>query len=102
MIRGSTPTHIFHLPIPTEVVKGCLVSYGQKNRTILRKRTNECELSENKIIVHLSQTDTLRIDDAIPSVDVQIKIALYTGEVIVSRKIRIGLTECLDDEEVEI
>ena len=100
MIIGSTPTHIFHLPFQVNVIEGELISYAQKHKTILRKRTTDCQLEGNQISVKLTETDTFAIDDAIPSVDVQIKIKLITGDVVVSRPIRISVKECFDEEEV--
>lgn len=102
MIIGSTPTHKFFLPFNTNVIKAVLISYAQKHKVVLRKRTAECNFEDKIISLKLSEKDTFCIDDAIPSVDVQIKIKLITGDVIVSRPIRISVQECFDEEEVEI
>ena len=100
MIIGSTPTHIFYLPFQVNVIEGVLISYAQKHKTVLRKRTTDCVLEDKQISVKLSETDTFAIDDSIPSVDVQIKIKLITGDVVVSKPIRIAVYECFDEEVV--
>lgn len=100
MILGSTPTHIFYLPFQVNVIEGVLISYAQKHKVVLRKRTSECILEDKQISVKLSEEDTFAIDDSIPSVDVQIKIKLITGDVVVSRPIRISVRECFDEEVV--
>ena len=102
MIIGSTPTHIFSLPFHTNVIQAVLISYAQKHKVVLRKRTSACELTGTQIITKLSEKGTFCIEDAIPSVDVRIKIKLITGDVVVSKPIRIAVEECFDEEEVEV
>lgn len=60
MIRGTTPTHTFGLPISKEDIKNITVTYKQDDRIIVEKGIDDVEIIGNKVKVTLTQQETLR------------------------------------------
>lgn len=77
MIKGTTPTHTFILPFDVANIKQCKVTYAQNDSEVLSKNAVDCTLTENKIIVELTQEDTLKFD---ASQNVQIQLRVLTQE----------------------
>jgi hypothetical protein len=57
----------------------------------------DCELSDNEIIVRLSQEDTFAFDDRL-RVKIQVRILTNNGESYASKPIYVDVSECLDNE----
>lgn len=77
MIKGTTPTHTFILPFDVSNIKESKVTYAQNDSEVLSKTAVDCTLTENKIIVELTQADTLKFD---ASQNVQIQLRVLTQE----------------------
>ena len=83
MIRGTTPTHTFELPFNAADFANYTVTYSQMNKVVVKKEKDDCMENGNKIIVSLSQEDTLRFDEN-KAVEIQIKAKHSDGKVIAS------------------
>ena len=78
MRRGSTPTNTFNLDIDLRQAV-IFVSYAQGDNVVVEKTGEDLTVEENKIIVHLSQEDTLAFKTG--NVLVQIRCVFpYTGD----------------------
>ena len=76
MIRGTTPTITFRLPVLPSQLDACYVSFYQevyenytyRNRRYVEKNLADCELDdeEQTITITLSQSDTLAFDASKP------------------------------------
>lgn len=99
MIRGTTPKHIFTLPFHTDAVKECRVLYAQGDDIVLTKALNDCDKSENDLIVHLTQEETFLFDST-NTVKLQLRVLTFDGEVVASKPMCITVTKCLGSDEV--
>lgn len=100
MIRGTTPTHVFTLPFDTSEVKKVLVTYAQKQEVLFEKTTEECMLSEDKVLVSLTQEETFRFD-CTHSGQVQIRVLTEEGKVFASVVKKIDVDTCLSKGVLE-
>lgn len=100
MFKGTTPTHIFEVAIDTSLIKTVKITYSQKDKLILTKRTEECEVSDGVISTRLSQEDTFLFDnDSI--VTIQLRILTEGGDALVAEPMTMSVCKCLDDEVLE-
>lgn len=97
MIRGTTPTHIFKLPLETRELKEVRISYAQDNRIIVEKAACDCILEGDTITVTLKQEDTLKFSSR-DVVMVQVKVLTTSGNVLASNAIKIRAGEILNEE----
>ena len=97
MIRGTTPTHIFSLPVSAETIKTIRVVYAQNDVIKLTKKNEDCTMSGNSVTIKLTQEDTFLFDDD-ACVDVQVRVLTNSGDALASRVMRIHCEECLSDE----
>ena len=99
MRQGTTPTHIFTLPIDMSKVSEVKVTYTQRNRIVLEKRTDQVVIDGADIRVKLSQEETFMFD-ASPSASVQIQIRVLTtgGDALASDIMTVSALKCLDSE----
>lgn len=58
MIRATTPTHTFSLPIETNTIKSLLVTYKQGEDIVLEKTKEDCTLTGSTIKLTLTQEET--------------------------------------------
>lgn len=97
MIRGTTPTHIFTLPIEAELIKCAQVIYTQDGGAKLTKDINDCALDGKTLTVRLSQEDTLFFA-CDRCVRIQVRVLTQAGDALASHVMRVRCEECLSDE----
>jgi hypothetical protein len=76
MIKGTTPTLQFNLPIETSTLKAAevMVRYVDNNKEVTITRTlDECEVAEKTLTARLTQEETLLIP-APSIVEVQLRV----------------------------
>ena len=76
MIKGTTPTLQFNLPIETSTLKSAevYVQYVDNNKEVTIVRTlDECEVGENTITARLTQEETLQLP-APSNVEIQLRV----------------------------
>ena len=98
MIRGTTPTHIFNLPIATKTIKEVRVTYAQNGKTVVEKTETDVTMTSAAIRLKLSQEDTLKFAVTVP-VQVQLKV-LTTGDVVMASPIKMVPVSVILNEEV--
>ena len=99
MERGTTPTHTFTLPFAADTLKNVRIVYSQGGTRILAKEGDACTLSENKVIVKLSQSETFLFDHKKP-VEIQLRALDKAGDVRNSKIFTVSAGECLDTEVI--
>lgn len=97
MRRGTTPTHIFELPIDTAQIKRLRVIYQQDSRNILTKTEEDCMIEGDRIILHLTQEETFAFTDK-ELVKIQIRVLLHDDTSMTSYVMRVSCKECLSEE----
>jgi hypothetical protein len=97
MFKGTTPTHIFEIPMDTSLIKEVKITYSQKDEEKLVKRTKDCSLGECTISTRLSQEDTFRFTSN-TFVTIQIRILTTSGDALACEPIITSVGKCLDDE----
>lgn len=94
---GTTPTHVFTLPLDVDSISCLRLLYRQAGELILVKHTDECELSGNTVSVTLTQEETFKFQCKKP-IDIQIRILDKEGKAFATKIVRITAEECLDCE----
>ena len=97
MIRGTTPTHVFSLPIDAGSIKEIRIIYAQKEKPVLVKTTQDCTLAKNSATVRLSQQETFGFDRGY-EVEIQLRLLTWGGDAMASEIIRTTVGECLGNE----
>lgn len=98
MIRGTTPTHIFELPIDTSIIDTGKIIYSQDGKVILEKAISECAMEGNTISIKLTQEDTFSFNCTKGMVYIQIRLLTLGKEVIASDEMKVEVKRCLDSE----
>ena len=97
MFKGSTPTHTFDVSIDTSLIKEVKITYSQKDKEILVKRTNDCTIDEGQITTRLSQEDTFLFEGNM-IVTIQVRVLTTGGDALIAEPIMMAVGKCLDDE----
>lgn len=99
MYRGTTPTHVFQLSIDTNELKEVKINYSQNGKLVLCKRLCDCEISDGKLTVKLTQEDTF-LFECTTAVTIQLRVLTRGGDALISLPMKRTLGECLADDEV--
>lgn len=97
MIRGSTVTHIFNIPLEANDIKELKITYAQGDNIVFFKKKNECTVADNTIAVTLTQNDTFKLDSS-QHVKIQLRILTDKDVVMSSKVITRSVDACLDNE----
>jgi hypothetical protein len=97
MIRGSTPTHIFNLPIDTSLLSKIRIIYAQDDKVLFKKEKDACQCEGCKVSVKLTQEETF-LFDCTKAVQIQIRAATVAGDVVPSKLKLVSVEKCLDNE----
>lgn len=97
MIRGTTPTHIFRLPIDTGTIKELRITYRQLGHTVLEKTEADVETQAETVQFTLTQEEAL-LFRASYKVDLQVKVLLAGGAVMASKIMPVSVSEILNEE----
>lgn len=84
MIRGTTPTQSFGLPVEGEAVKNIRITYKQDGETVLEKKYEDVKFEGKEVKVDLSQEETLRFK-ADTLAKVQIRALTTDGKVLANK-----------------
>lgn len=97
MFKGSTPTHIFDVSIDTSLIKEVKITYSQRDKEILVKRTEECTIGDGQIVTRLSQQDTFLFEGNM-IVTIQVRVLTLGGDALIAEPIMMAVGKCLDNE----
>ncbi len=96
MIRGTTPTLEFIVPFDTGQLANAYVTLSQNGNVVIDKALEECQCSENKLSVRLTQEETLKLQcDCIT--EIQIRAKTLDGDALASNIIRENTERILKD-----
>lgn len=98
MIRGTTPTHIFNLPIETSTLKSVRITYEQFSRPVLEKTESDVAMDGKTIRLKLTQEETLKFREGV-AVSFQMKV-LTTDNVALATPVKTFSVEAILNEEV--
>lgn len=98
-IRGTTPTHTFTTDVDLSEATEVYVTYSQNDKVIVEKTINDATISETKLVVELSQKDTLLFDDRC-KVEIQIRAIFVDGTAIASNIMSVPVGKILKDGEI--
>ena len=96
MIRGTTPTLEFVIPFDTGQLAEAFVTLSQNDEVVIDKPLAECQCNEDKLIVRLTQEETLKLECDIVT-EIQIRARTLEGEAIASQIIKVNTERILKD-----
>lgn len=97
MIRATTPTHTFNIPIEANKIQEILVTYRQIGRNILEKRKADMENNGNAWFYKLTQQET-KLFMADTKVEVQVRVLTTGGDAPASKIFSVTVDRVLNDE----
>ena len=97
MRRGTTPTHVFTLPFPTNAVSEVLICYYQRDQPVLEKRTADCTFEGNDITLTLTQEETLKFDSK-ALIQIQLRVLTTEGVALATEIYCTAAGRVLNDE----
>lgn len=103
MIKGTTPTLHFNLPIKTNTIKEAeiVLQYVDNFKTVnIERKLEECSVGENSISAVLTQEETLALP-APAIAKVQIRVLTVDGLVFASEKFDVTVKELLKESVIE-
>ena len=74
MRRGTTPIHCFRTKTDAKMFDKLNIAYAQGGVIVAEKALDDCIVTENMIVVKLSEADTLKFDSSM-----QVEIQLRAG-----------------------
>lgn len=99
MIRGTTPTLEFALPFDTDTLAEAYVTLAQGREVVLNKRLTDCECSEKKLTVRLTQAETLALKSDCVT-EIQVRVRTQTGDALASNIIKVNTDRILQGGEI--
>lgn len=97
MIRGTTPTHIFQLPIDTGTLKKVRITYKQHSKVVLEKTEADVDMEGSTISFVLTQEESMRFQIGV-SVKLQVKVLTVNGAVLASPIMALTVEDILNSE----
>ena len=83
MRRGTTTTLTFGIGFDSETIEVLNIAFEQNKKLVLEKTLGDCLLNGNKILLPLSELDTLSLTGS-TRVNIQIRARLNNGDRIAS------------------
>lgn len=96
MRRGTTPTHKFKVPIDFRSAEEVWITYKQDSNTRIEKNKADMDISEDSIIVELTQEDTLALS-TIGKVKIQLRAVFPDGKAVASKIIEVPVAGILKE-----
>lgn len=104
MIRGTTPKLTLTIPneVPLQDIAEAVLSISQGNEEVITKKLTDMEqdAEENKLIVQLTQDDTLALRHDLMA-EIQVKVKLATDDNVLSHlPIKKAVYKILNEEAI--
>jgi len=96
MIRGTTPTLTFELPMEVSDISEAWITMAQNGSTVLNKLLSDCTATGKNLSLNLSQQETLQLNDSLPT-EIQLRVKLTGGNVLASKIIKTDTGRILKD-----
>ena len=103
MIKGTTPTLHYNLPIETSIIKSAeiVVEYVDANKKVqIIKVLDDCTLGDNHIEAVLTQEETLQLP-APSTVEVQLRILTIDGTALATIPEKVTVKRLLKEDVIE-
>ena len=100
MIRGTTPTHVFQLPIDTGTLKEVRITYKQYSKVVLEKTEADVTMEGRTISFVLTQEESMRFESGV-TVKLQVKVLTVNGTVLASPIREFTVEDILNSEVLE-
>lgn len=97
MIRGTTPTHHFTIPIEAELVKEVRITYEQDGKLLVEKTEEDCTIEEKTLSVRLTQEDTLKFSSK-KKAELQVRILTTNGTALATEILKLEIEDVLNEE----
>lgn len=97
MIKGTTPTHIFKIPLKADEIKTVEITYSQSDKEVLQKCTKDCLIEDEVISVMLTQEETLKFNHRY-KVQFQLRILTTSNVALSSKVIHMDAEQCLSED----
>ena len=100
LIRGTTPTLTFTMPITAEQAAAVYITVAQNGETVLEKQAGaeECTYEQSAITWHLTQEETLKLaGGGGDTAYIQIRLRTNGGEALASQIIPVSVADVLKD-----
>ena len=94
--RGTTPTLEFTIPFDTSLLSEAWVTLSQNDVIVIDKQLKDCSCDEKKLIVDLTQDETLLLDCACKT-EIQLGVKLNTGKALASAVIVVNTERIIKD-----
>lgn len=104
MVRGTTPTHTFSIPLPSSSLENLWLTYAQDGEIILNKDLNDVTLTDVgttacKATIKLTQAETMLFH---PNTETEIQVSILTSDnAMRSSIINVDTERILKDEVIE-
>lgn len=98
MIRGTTPTLEFELPIDTSLLKTAWVTIKQNLEIVINKSLEELNRSGKVLSLSLTQEDTLNLKDGY--VEIQLRVVTMDDEALASNIFKVSVNRILYEEVI--
>ena len=99
MIRGTTPTHTFLVNVDMTDAK-IYLTYKQNGRTIVEKTEKDMVVFPDRLVVDLTQAETLRFTADAP-IEMQIRYVKGSGEASASEIMSTNIGNVLKQGVIE-
>ena len=96
MRRGTTPTHVFKVPVDLTNAEVVYMTYKQDDRKIVEKTKDDMDITEDQITLTLTQADTLAFADN-KEVKIQCRARYPDGKAIGSKVKKVPACEILKE-----
>lgn len=98
IFRGTTPTLTFNLPFSVSRVTYGQIAFWQDDEVLFVRDTNGAALAGERIVLTLTEGETMKLDDNGPTVSMQMRIV--SGEKILSSCVMQDVVGRLLDESL--
>lgn len=96
MIRGTTPVLGFDLPFSTDLLAEAYVTFAQLGKVVLDKPLSACSKSDTKLIVRLTQEETLKLTGNC-NTEIQVRVRTTSGDALASQIIPVETCRVLKE-----
>ena len=84
MIRGTTPTFEFTLPMPTAEIAAGYITFAQSGSVVIDKALTDCECAGHTVTLRLTQEETLKLQHG-DRTELQVRVRTAGGEALATR-----------------
>lgn len=99
MIRGTTPTIRFTLPMDTGLIDKMYITVAQGGKVVFEKTKEDCSMNGSVVICKLTQADTLDMDSNMTA-DIQVRGKTVNGDAVASHIFKLQPGRILKEGEI--